>query len=179
MALGFFTVDQEQNIGSIGPSALKYAKRHKGFVQWHGEGSFKINDLIILLRNQELKIYKYENQDLIPIIRTLMEVYHQNEMILDVIFSGDHIRVYVENQLLHIFIHEQGYTFHMNEKNALIAADDEGIIYFSHKDISEKENNGHQRTKVILWLAGLAPGYGRLASTSKTPFFLDLKQALA
>lgn len=29
------------------------------------------------------------------------------------------------------------------------------------------------------WLAGLAPGFGRPASTSKTAFFLGLKQALA
>lgn len=41
------------------------------------------------------------------------------------------------------------------------------------KDISEKENNGHQRAKMILWLAGLAPGFGRLASTSNN-FFLGL-----
>lgn len=139
MTLGFFTVDQEQNIGSIGSSALKYAKRQKGIVQWHAEGSFKINDLIILLRNQEIKIYKYENQDLIPIIRTLEGASHQDEMILDVIFSGDYIRVYVEYEMLYIFINDQGYDFHLNEKNILIAADDEGIIYFSQEEISKKE----------------------------------------
>ena len=139
MALGFFTIDQEENIGSIGPSVLKYAKQHKGIVQWHGEGSFKINDLIILLRNQELKIYRYQNQDLIPIVKNFDEIPHQDGIILDIIYSGDPIKIYVENELLHIFIHEQGYAFQMNEKNMLIVADDEGIIFFSHKDISEKE----------------------------------------
>lgn len=47
------------------------------------------------------------------------------------------------------------------------------IRYFS------KENNSHQQAKRILWLAGLAPGFGRLASARISAFFLGLEQALA
>lgn len=51
------------------------------------------------------------------------------------------------------------------------------ITYY--KTFQRKKKNGHQRVKTILWLAGLAPGFGRLASTNNTTFFLGLEQALA
>lgn len=38
--------------------------------------------------------------------------------------------------------------------------------YHLLQDISEKENSGPQRAKATLWLAGLAPGFGRRTLTS-------------
>ena len=75
-------------------AVLKYSKKEKGVALWYPEGCLKLNDIVVLKQSNELSVFLHENDELIPIKRTLSKVTANNEDILDIYFAENHIEIF-------------------------------------------------------------------------------------
>lgn len=139
MNLGIFTVNQNNHIVSMNPATLKYSKKEKGVALWYPEGCLKLNDIVVLKQSNELSVFLHENDELIPIKRTLSKVTANNEDILDIYFAENHIEIFSQNGSLQVFINNCGHIFKENTSDFLLAADEEGLVYFSTEKTSISE----------------------------------------
>lgn len=139
MNLGVFTVDKNDNILSMNPVVLKYAKQTQDMVGWYAEGSLKINDVVLFRKNNRITVFVYGNEDLIPLEKDLPNEATDGQILIDVVFNENRIRVIYKEVQLHVHINEQSCCFDWYQSLFLIAADDESVIYFSHKNTSEDE----------------------------------------